>query len=420
MDFTFTPEQDDAAELAATILKDRTTTERLQQVEGGGDRFDRDLWRSLADAGLLSLAIPEEHGGAGLGLTELCRVLVEVGRTVAPVPLAVHGPAALLIAEQGSDAQRHQWLPDAATGQRVVTAAVAEELVHVPAEPTVTEAGGRLDGTKVLVRAGVAADLYLVTATGPDGPGVYLVEAGAAGLTPVEQRLSDGDRVARLEMSGTPAERLGDGSAPKRLIQLLTVCGAAEQLGVTEGALRLTAAYAGSREQFGRPIGTFQAVSQRLADGYIDVLAQRLTLWSAVWRLAEGAARRRGGRDREALGRRRGPPSRPHHRPRPRRGRHRPRRRGAPLLHERQAVRVRIRSGHRAGAGHRARAGERARLSKVRRRIATRRRSRRRSSALRRTPSRSRSRPRRAGACRRSTRGSTRWPAASSPGPGPR
>ena len=158
----------------------------------------------------------------------------------------------------------------------------------MPAEPTVTEAGGRLDGTKVLVRAGVGADLYLVTATGPDGQGVYLVEAGAAGLTTVEQRLSDGDRVARLEMSATPAERLGDGSASKRLIQLLTVCGAAEQLGVTEGALRLTAAYAGSREQFGRPIGTFQAVSQRLADGYIDVLAQRLTLWSAVWLLAEG------------------------------------------------------------------------------------------------------------------------------------
>ncbi len=288
MDFMFTPEQDDAAELAARILEDRTTTERLREVEAAGDRFDRALWRSLADAGLVSLAVREEYGGAGLGLTELCRVLVEVGRTVAPVPLAVHGPAALLIAEQGTDAQRQRWLPGAATGGLVVTAAVAEELVHVPVEPTVTEADNRLDGTKVLVRAGYAADLFLVTATGSDGPGVYLVESGAPGLTTVEQRLSDGDRVARLELSSTPAERLGDGSAPKRLIQLLTVCGAAEQLGVTEGALKLTATYAKTREQFGRPIGTFQAVSQRLADGYIDVLAQRLTLWSAVWRLAEG------------------------------------------------------------------------------------------------------------------------------------
>ena len=79
-----------------------------------------------------------------------------------------------------------------------------------------------------------------------------------------------------------------DGVAAARLAQLLLVTSAAEQLGVTEGALALTAAYAKTREQFGRPIGTFQAVSQRLADGYIDVLAQRLTLWPAVWRLSEG------------------------------------------------------------------------------------------------------------------------------------
>ena len=75
MDFTFTPEQDDAAALAATILKDHTTPDRLQQVEADGSRYDHDLWQSLADAGLVSLALPEEYGGAGLGLTELCRVL---------------------------------------------------------------------------------------------------------------------------------------------------------------------------------------------------------------------------------------------------------------------------------------------------------------------------------------------------------
>src|SRR4051794_8451460 len=127
MDFRFTQEQDEAAALAAGILKDRVTNDRLKSVEAAGDRFDRDLWAELGSAGLLGLAIPEEHDGAGLGLVELCRVLVEVGRTVAPVPLAAHGPAARLLAEHGSTAQQQRWLPAAASGRAVLTAAVAEE-----------------------------------------------------------------------------------------------------------------------------------------------------------------------------------------------------------------------------------------------------------------------------------------------------
>ncbi len=285
MDFTFTPEQDEAAELAAKILGDRATNERMKQVEAGGDRFDRDLWRELDSAGLLSLALPEKHGGAGLGLLELCRVLVEVGRTVAPVPLAVHGPAALFVAE--SDASEKSAL--LATG-RVLTVGIAEERAHVPARPTVTARrdgdAWTLTGSKSLVRAGGAADVVLVTATTDDGVAVFAVETSAAGVTRVDQRTSDGDIVVRLDLDGAPATNLGGDVA--RFVQLVTVCAAAEQLGVTQGALALTAAYAKTREQFGRPIGTFQAVSQRLADGFIDVLAQRLTLWQAAWRLSEG------------------------------------------------------------------------------------------------------------------------------------
>ncbi len=294
MDFTFTSEQDEAAELAATILKDRTTTARMTEVEKAGDRFDRELWRELGGSGLLSLAVPEAYGGAGLGLVELCRVLVEVGRTVAPVPLAVHGPAALLLAEAAGDEVAEQWLPGAASGELVLTAAVAEERTHLPARPTTTATpageGWELSGSKAIVRAGTAAQLLLVTASTDDGAGVFLVEPGEPGVELVPQRTSDGDTVARLDLSGAPAQALGalDGSVARRLGELLTICAAAEQLGVSEGALALTAAYAKTREQFGRPIGTFQAVSQRLADGFIDVLAQRLTLWAAVARLAEG------------------------------------------------------------------------------------------------------------------------------------
>src|SRR3954447_15960245 len=149
MDFTFTPEQDEAAALAARILGDHATNERMKAVEADGSRFDRELWGELGSArallpagpagdggaGLLSLAVPEEYGGAGLGLVELCRVLVEVGRTVAPVPLVVHGAVARLLAEHGSEEQKRLWLSGAASGERILTAAVAEERSFAPERP---------------------------------------------------------------------------------------------------------------------------------------------------------------------------------------------------------------------------------------------------------------------------------------------
>lgn len=278
MDFLFTPEQDEAAELAAQILTDRTSNDRLKQVEAGGDRFDRELWTDLSRAGLLTLHLPEQSGGAGLGLIELARVLVEVGRRVAPVPLAVHGACTALLASEGL-----------AVDDRLYAAAVAEERSHLPSAPGVTaDASGALTGVKTLVRAGMAADAFVVTATGPDGVGVFVVDAAADGVRREAQKTSDGDVAALVTFTAADSTRVGGATAAERLGHLLVTLSAAEQLGVTEGALKLTASYAKTREQFGRPIGTFQAVSQRLADGFIDVLGQRLTLWQAVWRLAEG------------------------------------------------------------------------------------------------------------------------------------
>ncbi|HEY3017046.1 MAG TPA: acyl-CoA dehydrogenase family protein [Nocardioides sp.] len=289
MDFTFTPEQEEAAALAGEILGDHTGLERLRVVEAAGDRFDAELWADLGSAGLLSLAVPEEYGGAGLGVIELCRVLVEVGRTVAPVPLATHGACALAVAELGSTDQRSLWLYGAATGERLLTAAVAEDRDALPVHPatTATPAGDRwtLDGVKTVVRAGTHADLFLVTATTPTGPGVFLVEP--PGLVVEPQHTSDGDVAARVTFAGVPAERLGGPEAAERLAQLLTVAECAELQGVSEGALRLTTAYAKERQQFERPIATFQSVAHRLADGHIDVLFSSLTLWQAAWRLSE-------------------------------------------------------------------------------------------------------------------------------------
>lgn len=290
MDFDFSPEAEDAAVLASRILGDGTTPARLREVEGGGDRFDRSLWDRLGSAGLLGLCLPEAHGGAGLGLIEACRVVVEAGRRVAPVPLATHVAASLVLAEAASAGLREAWLPGAASGSTLLTAAVAEELSHAPSSPSVSATdssdGWSLSGVKVLVRAASRAAAVLVTASTSTGVGVFLVEASDLTIEP--QHTSDGDVTGLLRLDATPSIQVGDDTTAGRLVDLLTVVSCAEQWGVTSGALALTASYAREREQFGRPIGTFQAVSQRLADGYIDVLGQELTLWQAAWRLSEG------------------------------------------------------------------------------------------------------------------------------------
>jgi alkylation response protein AidB-like acyl-CoA dehydrogenase len=256
MDFTFSPEAEDAAALAAQVL----------------GKHGVDAWSALDEAGLLALCLPEQYGGAGLGLLEQGRVLVEVGRVVASGAMTTHVAATRFLAEAGIE-------PPAGR----LTVAISEPLVHLPDPPTVTFENGTLTGTKTLVRGGMDADAVLVTASTPTGPGVFLV---AGDLARTEQRLSDGDIVATLDLDETPATPIEGEVA--RVEQLTVALTCAEQLGVTEGALALTAAYAKTREQFGRPIGTFQAVAHRLADAHIDLLGQRLTLWQALWRLDEG------------------------------------------------------------------------------------------------------------------------------------
>ena len=296
--FELTPESVDAAGLAATIFSDHCTNERLRTAETTSGRFDRDLWGRLGEAGLLGLPLPEEHGGSDLGLLELCSVLVEAGRKVAPVPLGTHGVAAMALARFGSADQRARWLPRAATGEAVLTCAVSEEREHAPDEPVTrgerSADGWVLTGAKTVVPAGGAADLFVVPARTAQGTAAFLVLPGDPGVTVLAQELSGRESVAHLVLddAALPPDRVlgepGDGAATCAwLTQHLTVALCAEQLGTLEGALSLTADYAKTREQFGRPIGTFQAVSQRLADGYIDVLGARLTLWQAAWRLSE-------------------------------------------------------------------------------------------------------------------------------------
>lgn len=301
MDFSLTEAQHDLAELTRRILADRLTPQRRKEIEAGDDLFDRTLWTDLADAGILSAALPVEVGGSGFGLLEQCAVLIELGAAVAPVPyLASIVMAASAVAEFGTPAQRDRWARPAATGEAVLTAALAENGTDDPTvvttRATLASPGRyRLTGTKTTVPAGPIADLILVPAETDAGLTVFLVAPQDAGFTLQRQQIVDADSVAMVELDGVELDGdrvLGTVGEGARIVEWVAARGTvglcAAQLGVTERALRMTAEYATSRVQFDRPIGTFQAVTQRLADGYVDVEAIRLTLWQAAWRLAEG------------------------------------------------------------------------------------------------------------------------------------
>lgn len=301
MDFSFDENFRDLADLTKTILADQVTPERLTSVEATGDRFDRPLWTELAKAGVLSAALPESVGGSGLGLIEQCAVLVEFGRTVAPVPyLCSIVQAASAIAEFGTDAQRAEWATRAADGELVLTAALSEEVGDDPAQPTTTaehasaSAPWRLHGTKVAVPSGPVADLFLVPAETSVGLTVFLVTPNDSGVTVRRQEIVDGDAEGVLELDDVPVgddRVLGSPGGGAAVVDWLAARGTvglcALQAGVAEASLQMTAKYATGRVQFDRPIATFQAVGQRLADCYIDVEAIRLTLWQAAWRLSK-------------------------------------------------------------------------------------------------------------------------------------
>ncbi len=298
MDFSFTEEQEAVSGLAKRILEDRVTEDLLREIETGTDRFDAGVWQELGKAGLLGIGLPEDVGGGGYGIVEQCLVLEQVGRTLAPAPVwAASVLGAAPVAAFGSAEQRTRFAVPAADGGTILTAALAEPL-NAPgatpvAEATREGAGWRLDGEKTCVPAILHASAVLVPARGADGTAVFIVDTDTPGLTVTPQHTTNGDTEGYLALEGVEVgddRRLpADGAdVLDWLVARATLGLCAQQLGTTEEALRRTAAYAGERIQFERPIATFQAVGHRCADAYIDVEGSRLTLWQAAWRLAAG------------------------------------------------------------------------------------------------------------------------------------
>ncbi len=279
MDFALTDEQKEVAALATKIFTDH---------DASNARDTTALWSTLAGAGLLGVAVREDVGGAGHGLLEHCALLTAVGAAAAPVPLWAVATAALAIDHAGTPAQR-AILKDVLRGTRLVTVALHEPDGSDPFAPLTIARAGRLTGVKTCVPAAGRAARIVVTAVGESGqPALFLIDPASSGVRIEPQVATTGEPQGELVLDGAAAEPLGDAETFGWLLDRATVGLCALELGLVEKVLRMTATYTTQRTQFDRPIATFQAVSQRAADAYVDVETIRLTLWEATWRLAQG------------------------------------------------------------------------------------------------------------------------------------
>jgi 3-oxocholest-4-en-26-oyl-CoA dehydrogenase beta subunit len=294
MDFVTTEAADDLGGLVRTITESVCTPERQRHLDGLDERFDSDLWAKLKDADILSATAPETLGGGGFGVLEQVAVLVALGRQMAAVPYLESAvlAAGALAKFAGEDLQRAWGLP-AVNGDKIVAVALDGDMGEGPVQATPTGDAYRLTGTRTQVFYGPIADAFLVPAETDSGTTVFVVARDDAGVTVSSLATTGHGSVGHLELHGVElgADRvLGGTDVVSWLATHATLGRTAFQLGVLERALELTAEYAREREQFDRPIGSFQAVSARLADGYIDVKGLRLTLTQAAWRLSEDLA----------------------------------------------------------------------------------------------------------------------------------
>ena len=268
---------------------------RVMETDSG---FDKRVWGLLAaDLGLTGLAVPEEFGGAGYGPVELAVVFEELGRALACLPyFATAGLAVPALLASGDQTAQKEYLPAIASGELIATLAVPGESGDWdPGEVTLAASrSGRdwvLTGTKSYVPDGAAAELILTAARTPAGVSVFAVRAGAPGLDREQLPVMDlTRRQARLTFRGVPARLVGDEGAGaatvRRALDEAAAALAAEQVGGAQQVLDSSVGYAKTRMQFGRPIGSFQAIKHRCADMLASVESARSVAYHAAWAAA--------------------------------------------------------------------------------------------------------------------------------------
>jgi alkylation response protein AidB-like acyl-CoA dehydrogenase len=304
MNFDLSEEEEAVKELAGQILGDSTSFERTREVESddAGPGFDQTLWAQLAESNLIGLSISENLGGQGFGFLALCLMLEAAGRNLAPVPLLesiVY--TALPIQQFGSEDLKKDLLNRFIAGDALLTAALFEVGAPTSSRTTRTRAAATGDGAysltgeKVCVPFAAAADRILVSASSDDGLGLFLISPNTEGVSLARQETTAHERQFVLKLEGVEI-RVDDVLAVPGQGEIImdwlepraTTALAAIAVGAAEEGLRQTAEYTSTRKQFGREIGSFQGVSLRAADAYIDVEAMRSTMWQAAWQIDNG------------------------------------------------------------------------------------------------------------------------------------
>ena len=295
MDFSFNETQQEAQNLANKILTEMVTVDRLNEIDKQEQRFDKELWTQLAEAGLLGVAFSEDNGGMGFGFTELCLFIEEVGRTVAAAPvIPVIVGAGLPIQQFGSKELQAKYLPKMAQGELLITAALSEAFNEHPdnSATAATKDGDvyKLNGSKVAVVLADKADKLLVSAASDGKVGLFLVDPKASGVTLVEEASTSYEPWFEVKLNDAVAEEVVciNDEAATWTEQRMTAALCSMQLGITDESTKITAQFTCERVQFDVPIGSFQAVQHRAADCFIDVTCLRLTAYQAISMLDSG------------------------------------------------------------------------------------------------------------------------------------
>jgi alkylation response protein AidB-like acyl-CoA dehydrogenase len=301
MDFLFTDEQLELRASVRGFLASKSAEDSVRTLMATEAGYDPAVWMQLShQLGLTGLAVPEEYEGSGFGYVELGIVFEEMGRALLCAPyLSSVALAAETLLRCTDETAKKDLLPGLATGQRIGTLALLEQPGRWDAESVQLRArrkgangsGWVLDGGKRHVPDGHIADLIMVGARTPDGVGLFAVDGGAPGLRRVTVPTLDQTRKqAHLEFTATPARLIGDesdgGRVLRRVLEVAAILLAAEQAGGASRVVELAVEYAGIREQFGRPIGSFQAIKHLCADMLTEAEAARSAAYYGLWALA--------------------------------------------------------------------------------------------------------------------------------------
>ncbi|HEX4540262.1 MAG TPA: acyl-CoA dehydrogenase family protein [Acidimicrobiales bacterium] len=301
MNFAFSEEQEELRSSVRRFLDDKSPMTEVRRLMETTDGYDPAVWAQMGtQLGLQGLAIPEEYGGSGFTYVELIVVLEEMGRSLLCAPyFATIALAANTILASGDDAAKKELLPGIATGDTIATLAFTEDNGRWDEGGITTTAtragdGWTLDGHKMFVLDGHVANLLVVAARTPAGLSLFAVEGDAPGLTRTPLATMDQTRKqARLELAGTPGRLIGaDGGASaglSRTLDLAAVALAAEQVGGAQRCLDMSVEYAKERVQFGRPIGSFQAIKHKCADMLLEVESAKSAAYYAGWAAAESS-----------------------------------------------------------------------------------------------------------------------------------